>query len=104
MTNVEPGYEKLNEILSEALKQASIGKGKERHATEGEPFHEQQICEITRRLNGNPAAGALFQAVKKIYESGRVSPEAGVHELLGAINYISAAIIVLREQVGKVVK
>ena len=40
----------------------------------------------------------MFQAVKKIYESVRLPGEAGVRELLGAINYIAAEIIVRRER------
>jgi DNA repair ATPase RecN len=86
-------YESLREILAEALKQASEGKGKERHAMDGEPFEKQPICEIARRLGG----GDLFQAVKKIYESVRLPKEAAVRELLGAINYIAAEIILRRE-------
>jgi len=89
-------YESLKGVLDAALTQASQGKGKARHAVDGEAFEDQQICEITRRLSGHPAGGALFQAVKKIYESGRLDQAAAEAELLGAINYISAAIIVLR--------
>ena len=87
-------YQSLSNILDEALLQASEGKGKERHASEGEAFENQPICEIARRLGG----GDLFQAVKKIYESVRLPGEAGVRELLGAINYIAAEIIVRRER------
>lgn len=89
----DAAYESLKQVLNNALSQASEGKGKERHAEEGEPFEKQQIVEIGRRLQGNPAAGPLFQAVKKIYESGRLDDEKGIHELYGAINYIAAAII-----------
>lgn len=90
-------YASLIDVLRDALDQASNGKGKERHAVAGEPFEDQQICEISRRLKGGVAGGPLFQAVKKIYESQRLGGEAGVRELLGAINYIGAAIIVMRE-------
>jgi hypothetical protein len=85
-------YLSLHSVLWEALLQASEGKGKERHASEGEAFENQPICEIARRLDGGP----LYQAVKKIYESKRLPGEAGVRELLGAINYIAAEIIVRR--------
>jgi hypothetical protein len=94
-------YQTLENILAEAHHQASQGKGKDRHAIDGERFEDQQICEIGRRLKGNPAAGPLFQAVKKVYESGRLGGEAGVRELLGAVNYISAGIILLREDGDK---
>ena len=90
-------YSSLQRILDKAFEQASTGKGKERHANEGEPFEKQQIVEIGQRLQGNPAAGPLFQAVKKIYESGRLNDERGIHELYGAINYIAAAIL-MREK------
>jgi len=89
----DTAYASLQHVLDNAFRQASEGKGKERHAEEGEPFEKQQIVEIGRRLQGNPAAGPLFQAVKKIYESGRLDDEKGIHELYGAINYIAAAII-----------
>lgn len=91
------GYEGLQNVFKNAVEQASAGKGKERHATEGESFEEQQIVEIGKRLQGNPAAGPLYQAVKKIYESGRLPKERAIAELRGALNYTAAAII-LREQ------
>lgn len=91
MTDI--AYASLRHVLDKAFSQASEGKGKERHAEEGEPFEKQQIVEIGKRLQGNAAAGPLFQAVKKIYESGRLDDEKGIHELYGAINYIAAAII-----------
>jgi hypothetical protein len=89
-------YVSLEKILSEALHQASSGKGAERHARDGEPFDQQPICEIGRRLG---VGGPLFQAAKKIYESERLPGERGIAELLGAINYIAAAIIVWREKI-----
>lgn len=84
-------YSSLENVFSMALAQASTGKGKVRHAEDGEPFEKQQICEITRRLgHGFP----LGQAVKKIQESPRLDGEHKINELLGAINYIAASIIV----------
>lgn len=88
-------YDSLQRVLKEAVIQAAEGKGKERHAEDGEPFHLQPICEMARRLG---VAGPLYQAVKKIYESQRLPKERGIAELLGAVNYIAAAIIVRREQ------
>jgi hypothetical protein len=88
-------YNKLERVLTRAKGQASEGKGKQRHAKEGEPFEKQKICEITRRVGiGYP----LGQAIKKVIESDRLSTEAGVAELLGAINYIAAAVIVMEEK------
>lgn len=90
---VKPGYEVLASILDEALEQAQSGKGLERHAC-GEPFEQQTICEVARRVGmGYP----LGQATKKTYESERLEPEAAVRELLGAINYLVAGIIIRRE-------
>jgi hypothetical protein len=80
--------------MQSALEQASKGKGRERHASEGEAYEDQIICEVARRVGlGYP----LGQAVKKIYESQRLGGDAGVQELLGALNYIAAAVIVMRE-------
>lgn len=89
-------YDKLEEVLSGAFLQASEGKGKIRHA-DGEPYENQKICEISRRLKRHQAGGPLFQAVKKIYETGRLNNDEAIAELQGAINYIAAAIIILEE-------
>jgi len=89
-------YDILKAIYGDAIRQASEGKGAIRHGS-GEPFERQQICEISRRLSGHKCAGPLFQAVKKIYESGRLDKEAAIAELHGALNYIAAAIILLEE-------
>lgn len=92
-------YESLERELSEAFKQASEGKGKERHA-DGESFDRQKICVIARWVSGSPAAGVLFQAVKKAVESSRLSPEAALRELDGAIVYLAAAKVLLREKMA----
>lgn len=90
-------YASLRMVLDDAFSQAAVGKGRERHAN-GEAFEDQIICEVTRRLgSGYP----LGQAVKKIYESQRLGGERGVAELLGCINYVAAAIIVMRESNGE---
>jgi len=94
---IEEQYNTLATVLSMAFDQASVGKGKVRHA-DNEPFDKQIICEVSRRLQNHPTAAPLFQAVKKIYESGRLNPPAAIHELLGAINYTAAAIILLKEK------
>lgn len=88
-------YTKLHEVLDMAFKQASQGKGKERHATEGEPFERQIICEVCRRVGHGYTWG---QAVKKIYEAERLPKDRAIAELLGAINYLAADIIVLMEK------
>ena len=89
-----PDYESLQNVLMLAYNQAESGKGKERHAKNNEKFEDQKICEITRRVGlGYP----LGQAIKKAEESIVLCKEAGLREILGAINYLSAAYIVMNE-------
>lgn len=88
-------YLLLWNTLRDAWDQAASGKGKERHQKEDESFEDQPICMFARRVGlGYP----LGQAMKKIDEAARMEPEAAVRELLGAINYLAAAVIVIREQ------
>lgn len=87
-------YNSLAKVFDEAYLQASRGKGAERHSS-GEAFNQQPICSISRQVG---IGFALGQAVKKIFESQRLEGESGNRELLGAINYIAAAIIVRREE------
>lgn len=80
-------YKVLKDVLDKALKQASEGKGKERHATDN-PFQDQPICVITQQVGqGYP----LGQAIKKLIESQRLPQDMARAEMLGAINYIAAA-------------
>lgn len=97
MLKVRPGYEPLAFELQSALDQAQYGKGVERHAC-GEPFNEQPIIVISKFVGlGFP----LGQSIKKTIESLRFSqPADQLHELDGAINYLAAAKIVIREQGG----
>jgi hypothetical protein len=78
------------------MEQAAGGKGKERHA-DGEAFENQKICVINRWIKDSPVAGTLFQVVKKTVESSRMTPGAAIRELYGAINYLSAGILLLEE-------
>lgn len=90
--DVETRYAPLILVLKNALFQAALGKGAERHAQDGEVFLQQPICELSFRFG---TGFALGQAAKKIFESFNLtSPQHRVHELLGAINYIAAAIVV----------
>ncbi len=95
----DDGYDTVRRILEDAVRQTSQGKGKRRHHVDGEKFEEQQICEMARRLSGHVAGGPLYQAVKKIYESGRLNPVLAKKELLGAINYIVAAVKIIEEKI-----
>lgn len=100
MSDTKIEYGSLARVYELAVHQASHGKGKERHAVSGEAFEGQTMCEIARRLTGNPVGSLLYQAVKKCYESGRLPADRAIAELLGAQNYIAGAIIVLAEQTG----
>lgn len=89
------GYEALSSVLQEAIDQAALGKGLERHA-DGRPFHDQPIMRETLAVGLGFPAG---QARKKILEAVRCCdehPERAVADLLGAINYIAALVIALR--------
>jgi hypothetical protein len=88
---MEP-YKSLHIVLSRAEEEARSGKGHERHA-DGRPFEEQISCWLERR-GYDYARG---QAVKKIDESLRLSPERAIKELLGAINFCAIAIIAIQE-------
>jgi hypothetical protein len=89
-------YHALWLVLDEAYKQASEGKGKERHS-QGEPFEEQPMQAISKLVGSS--AGMEFQAIKKIQESTRMAEtDRRIHELLGAINYIAGTIIYLRSK------
>ena len=92
--SVKQGYEPLYEVLRRALDQAQSGKGHERHATD-KPFLHQPILTIGRMVGTGYQLG---QAMKKAQESTRLpTKERQVAELLGAINYLAAAILMIEE-------
>lgn len=93
---VEDEYMSLFNVLMDALSQAQNGKGKERHAKHKERFENQKICEIARRVGVGYQTG---QAIKKAEESAILGGVRGIAELLGAINYLAAAVIVMREEI-----
>lgn len=88
-------YSALRRTLLRAYVHAAEGKGAERHATPGVQFEDQPICEIGCNLGSNHFE--IGQAVKKALESVRLAPPAAAAELLGAINYLAAAVIVLEK-------
>lgn len=92
---VRAGYEQLAAVLDDALNHAQAGKGFERHSS-GEPFHEQKIVQLCEWMGSNQ--GDIFQACKKALESTRLPPDRARAELIGAINYLAAAVIVLDRQ------
>ena len=89
--DIPEGYESLGLALGEAVAQASRGKGADRHAEKGEPFSDQLIMSIPKRLGPGGECFCLGQALKKICESRRLPPDRARAELLGAVNYIAAA-------------
>jgi len=92
--NVELGYEPLANVLQEALAQAATGKGKERHAN-GKPILEQPIM-VKSRESG--PGGPFFQASKKLLEAlNCLDDERAIRDLLGAINYTAAMVLLRRE-------
>ena len=99
MSNMnEPGYEQLAAVLQRAYDQAARGKGKERHAN-GKAFHVQPMQDLIR-LHG--VGFATGQASKKASEAlGLPTVERQVAEILGAIVYLSGAVIAIeREAAG----
>ena len=95
--NVMEGYYPLFCVLNDALNEAQVGKGKERHGN-GLSFTEQPALTITRAVGlGFP----LGQAMKKIQECQRMDTDAAKRELLGAINYLAAAVLFLDEGAEK---
>ena len=92
-----PDYAGLRRALDMAYNQAASGKGKERHAN-NKPFERQPILEIARMVGPGYQLG---QAMKKSQESygmiGRGEPERAQAELLGAINYLAAAWLLIEE-------
>jgi len=93
--HVEEGYEMLAAVLQDALDQAQHGKGRERHAEGNKAFHEQDICQEARDLG---LAYPIGQARKKAKEALRLPPDKAIEDLLGAINYLAAAVIVVHER------
>jgi hypothetical protein len=86
-------YTTLKSVFRHAVEQASHGKGAERHDPNADRFEDQQIVQIGEWLGSNHFA--LGQAVKKAVESARMPPDRARAELLGAINYLAAAVITL---------
>ncbi|HUH58078.1 MAG TPA: hypothetical protein VL020_06150 [Pseudomonadales bacterium] len=90
-------YAKLRAILDRAYEQAASGKGKERHAND-KPFNKQPIAEIGRMVGTGYNLG---QAMKKAQEAqgmaNRGERDKAAHELLGAINYLASAVMLIEE-------
>jgi len=89
-----PHYDSLGCVLLRAWQQAAEGKGAERHGQE-RPFEDQPM---QRLIDLYGTGFALGQAAKKMQEAQRMDKDAAVRELLGAINYISGAVIYLESK------
>ena len=85
------GYDELAAILLDAFKQASEGKGAERHANDL-PFDSQPMQSISDIFDSDK--GMAFQVVKKLRE-GLDMPEYDrlERELLGSIVYTAGIIL-----------
>lgn len=95
----DPAYASLHRVLARAYNQAATGKGAERHVrSDKQRFDDQPICTLQRIYGTGYAFG---QASKKAEESTRLPRDRAVAELLGAINYLAAAVIVLEEGDGE---
>lgn len=98
--SVEPGYEQLAEVLQTALDQSQRGKGKERHANDRK-FDRQPIMEIGRMVGvGYPTGQASKKTQEAVGMFNRGEADRAVNELLGAIVYSAAAILLIREAQG----
>lgn len=98
MDQITLDYQSLRNVLEAAYKQASEGKGKDRHAQDL-PFQEQPMHTISNLLGTHD--GLLYQAIKKCQESKRMEFDPAIAELLGAINYIAGAVIQLQQRQAK---
>ena len=94
----EAMYAPLNRVLMTAYNHAAVGKGRERHANGGD-FLTQDIMAIARVHGIGFQTG---QAEKKVREShgmiDRGDYRAARAELLGAINYLAAAYLLMEEK------
>lgn len=92
----DDGYLPLRRVLALAHEQASSGKGAQRHG-QGQPFDRQPMLEIGRMVGPGFCLG---QAIKKAQEASRMEPDAAKREILGAINYLAGAYLLLEEMKG----
>jgi hypothetical protein len=94
----EDMYAPLKRVLMTAYNHAAVGKGRERHGNGGD-FTSQDIMAIARVHGIGFQTG---QAEKKVREShGMMAREdfrSARSELLGAINYLAAAYLLIEEK------
>ena len=94
-------YSELKRVLEMAYSQAAEGKGKERHAN-GEKFEDQPIMTIAK---GHGLGYQTGQAAKKLQEAHTLlklrGKHAAIQEILGAINYAAAAVLLIEQMEDK---
>jgi len=91
-------YSKLSIVLQSAYGQAADGKGKARHNSRGVSFDRQPIMEIARMCGlGYPTGQAQKKTQEAVSMFNRGEHERAEAELLGAINYLAAAVLLIRE-------
>ena len=97
MSTSNDNYSELKRVLEMAYNQASEGKGKERHAN-GEKFEDQPIMTIAK---GHGLGYQTGQAAKKLQEAHTLlklrGKHAAIQEILGAINYAAAAVLLIEQ-------
>lgn len=88
----------LYAVYGSAIEQAVSGKGKDRHNRQSRDFMAQPIMTITRDVGlGFPIGQCCKKATESIGLLESFGPDAAIHELLGAMNYLAAAVIYLGE-------
>jgi hypothetical protein len=87
-----PDYWPLIETAVEALRQATSGKGRERHAR-GRDYLSQPIIVIPTLLGDCGIGFLLGQAIKKAEEAVGLPHERKLAELRGAVVYLLTAIL-----------
>ena len=94
---VEPGYESLADAMQEALDQAQLGKGQERHANE-RPFEDQTLMNNTRAVGtGYPCGQAMKKAEELHSMVQRGEYAQAIEEAHGAAVYLLTAALWIEE-------
>lgn len=83
-------YGSLRRILNMAYDQASIGKGKERHANDL-PFEKQTMMEANQVTNGGFGWGQIFKKIKEI--PNIKDPDMKKAEMLSIIVYAAGWVL-----------
>lgn len=85
-------YQALRRVLDMAFERASSGKGKDRHASLGQPFEDQEI--VVSQVACQSDHGSVYQIRKKALEASRMPADRAINEYLDIIVYAAAAVLV----------